>query len=222
MAPIFEQLAFWIEQLIVGLGYIGIAIVMLIENVFPPIPSELVMPLAGFFAADGKFSFAGVWVAGTVGSVMGALVLYYVGYWANRLALRYLITRYGRWVGLSVHDVDRALHAFARHGDVIVFVGRLIPIIRSLISIPAGMQRMPLGRFLVFTAAGSAIWTGVLTYAGMLFGQNWSQVLGVLKTYQNATAGALAGSLALFTSYKLIRRMRRRGATATQSGYTKR
>jgi membrane protein DedA with SNARE-associated domain len=213
MSGILEQFAFWIEQVIVGLGYGGIALVMFVENVFPPIPSELVMPLAGFFAGEGKFTFAGVWLAGTIGSVAGALVLYYLGAWANTTILRFMIDKYGRWIGVSNDHLDRALGVFGKYGEVIVFFGRLIPVIRSVISVPAGMHRMNIVKFLLYTTAGSAIWTGVLAYAGLILGQNWPQVLGLLKTYQNATLVALAGGFALFVTIMLMRRMKRRAQT---------
>jgi membrane protein DedA with SNARE-associated domain len=138
------------------------------------------------------------------------VVLYYIGAAANLYVLRYMLNRFGRWIGISMADVDRVLGVFSRHGEMIVFFGRLIPVVRSLISIPAGMHRMPMGRFLLFTIAGSAIWTGALTYAGMVLGQNWSQVLGFLKTYQNATIAALIGAMALFVAWKLIQRTRAR------------
>lgn len=213
MSGILEQLAFLIEQVIVGMGYVGIALVMLIENVFPPIPSELVMPLAGFFAGEGKFTFAGVWLAGTLGSVAGAVVLYYLGAWANTTILRFMIDKYGRWLGVSNDHLDRALGVFGKYGEVIVFVGRLIPVIRSVISVPAGMHRMNFGKFLLYTTVGSAIWTGVLAYAGLILGQNWPQVLGFLKTYQNVTLVAIAGGVALLVTLVLMRRMKRRMQT---------
>ena len=216
MSALIEQLGFWIEQLIIGLGYPGIALVMFIENVFPPIPSELVMPLAGFFAGEGKFTFAGVWLAGTLGSVAGAVVLYYIGAWANTTILRFMIDKYGRWLGISNNHLDRALGVFGKYGEVIVFVGRLIPVIRSIISVPAGMHRMHMGKFIAYTTAGSAIWTGVLAYAGVILGQNWSQVLGVLKTYQNVTLVAIIGGFALLMAVMLMRRMRRRSSEPVQ------
>lgn len=209
MSAILEQLAFLIEHLIVGLGYPGIALVMFIENIFPPIPSELVMPLAGFFAGEGKFTFAGVWLAGTLGSVAGALVLYYLGAWANTSILRFMIDKYGRWIGVSNDHLDRALGVFGKYGEVIVFFGRLIPVIRSVISVPAGMHRMNIAKFLAYTTAGSAIWTGVLAYAGLILGQNWPQVLGLLKTYQNVTLVALAGGCVLLVAILLMRRIKR-------------
>lgn len=216
MSGLIEQLGFLIEQVIVGMGYAGIALVMLIENIFPPIPSELVMPLAGFFAGEGKFTFAGVWLAGTLGSVAGAVVLYDIGAWANTTILRFMIDKYGRWLGISTSHLDRALGVFSKYGEVIVFVGRLIPVIRSIISVPAGMHRMHFGKFLAYTTAGSAIWTGVLAYAGLILGQNWSDVLGLLKSYQNVTLVALIGGFALCVAVVLTRRMRRRMLAQSQ------
>lgn len=216
MSVILEHLALLIEQLIVGMGYLGIAMVMFIENLFPPIPSELVMPLAGFFAGEGKFTFAGVWLAGTFGSVAGAIVLYCIGAWANTTILRFMIDKYGRWIGVSNQHLDRALNVFGKHGEIIVFAGRLIPLIRSVVSVPAGMHRMNFGKFLIYTTAGSAIWTGVLAYAGLVLGQNWPQVLGLLKTYQSVTLLVLAGGFVLFATVMLVRR-RRRQALARSS-----
>ncbi|MCS7087803.1 MAG: DedA family protein [Thermoflexales bacterium] len=203
-----EQLAKLIEQIMLGLGYVGIALVMFIENVFPPIPSEVVMPLAGFLAGEGKFEFVSVWIAGTLGSVLGAVVLYYIGFWVNHAVLLRFIKRYGRWIGVSTHDIHRALSVFDRYGEVIVFVGRLIPLIRSLISIPAGMHRMHFARFLAFTAGGSAIWSGVLAYAGMLLGQNWRIVVEFLKTYQNFTMATLGVGFVALAAVFVVRRMR--------------
>ncbi|MCS6772772.1 MAG: DedA family protein [Anaerolineae bacterium] len=208
VSEVLKQLGALIEQIIVGLGYIGIALVMFIENVFPPIPSELVMPLAGFFVAEGKYQFLGVWLAGTSGSVAGAIVLYYIGFWANRVVLLRLVRRYGRWVGISVRDIERALSVFDRHGEIIVFIGRLVPLIRSLISIPAGMHRMNFARFIVFTVAGSAIWSGALAFAGMVLGQNWRLVLDFLKTYQNVTIAVLVGAALFFAVIFVNRRLR--------------
>ncbi len=203
-----EQLATLIEQVMLWLGYVGIALIMFIENVFPPIPSEVVMPLAGFLAGEGKFEFFSVWIAGTFGSVLGAVVLYYIGLWVNQAVLLRFIERYGRWIGISVQDIHRALSVFDRYGEIIVFVGRLIPLIRSLISIPAGMHRMHFARFLAFTVGGSAIWSGVLAYAGMMLGQNWQLVVEFLKTYQNLTLATLGVGFIAFAAVFVVRRVR--------------
>lgn len=191
VAEIIDTIKQWVEQIILTLGYGGIALVMLLENLFPPIPSELVMPFGGFLAAQGQLSVFWVIAAGTVGSVLGAVALYEVGRMFGERRVRAIIDRYGRWLGVDGQDFDRAVHAFERHGQAIVFFGRLIPLIRSLISIPAGVRKMPLPTFLLFTTLGSAAWNTALTYAGMVLGQNWQAVLDVIKRYQQVVIVAL-------------------------------
>jgi len=188
MAEILDKLSILIEDIIAALGYPGITLVMFLENIFPPIPSEIVMPFAGFLVADnGEMTFPGIVIAGALGSVLGALVIYYVGVWANDLVIRRFIRRYGRYFTVSEQDLDRALSFFDRYGEAIVFFGRLIPIIRSLISLPAGMKRMPLRRFLLFTALGTAIWTALLSAAGVILKENWEDILTFIDTYQMVT-----------------------------------
>jgi membrane protein DedA with SNARE-associated domain len=212
MSQLMDQVASWIEEIILALGYPGITLVMLIENLFPPIPSELVMPFAGFLVADGKLDFAGIVAAGTLGSVLGALVLYYIGLWGGEAVLRPFVRRFGRWFMTSEDDLDRAIGTFARYGEVMVFVGRLVPIIRSLISLPAGMQRMALPKFLLFTTIGSALWTTLLSYAGLVLGQNWEQVLGIIESYQRVVAVILVIAVLGFVAWKLRQRRAARSA----------
>lgn len=187
MAEILDQLSRIIQDIIEALGYPGITFVMFVENIFPPIPSEVVMPFAGFLVADGKFNFWGILLAGTLGSILGAVVIYYIGVWADELVIRRFIRRFGKYFMLGEDDIDRALGAFNRYGEIIIFIGRLIPIIRSLISLPAGMDRMPLPKFLLFTALGTTLWTGILGYAGVVLGQNWEDVLGFVDQYEMLT-----------------------------------
>jgi len=215
VSDILAQVAIWIEQIIVALGYPGIAFVMFIENIFPPIPSEVVMPFAGFALANRPelgLSFVGIVVAGTLGSVLGAVVLYYLGVWLDELVIRRFIRNYGRWFLLSEKDVDKTLSYFDRYGEWVVFFGRLIPIVRSLISVPAGMNRMPLIKFLIFTTLGSAIWTTALAYAGVLLGANWEQVIEWMDQYQKITLVLVAIIVVLFIVWRV--RAMRRGDTA--------
>jgi membrane protein DedA with SNARE-associated domain len=206
MRQLFEQLGQWVEQIVTWLGYPGITLVMLIENLFPPIPSELVMPLAGFFAADGKLTFAGACIAGTLGSVLGAVALYYIGLWADEPLIRRFVRRYGRWLTISERDLDRALSVFHRRGEIVVFACRMVPLLRSLVSIPAGMHRMPMGKFLLFTTAGSAIWTVALALAGFILRQNWGQVLAFINAYQNLTLATLVIATGTFLVTRTVRR----------------
>jgi len=187
MAQLLDQLATFIQEIIRTIGYPGIAFFMFAENVFPPIPSEIIMPFAGFLAAEptSGLTFVGVWIAGIIGTVLGALVLYYIGLWAGDAVLRRLLQRYGRWVNISEKDYDRALGFFNRYGEIVVLVGRVIPVVRSIVSLPAGADHMPLPKFLLYTTIGSAIWSGALAYAGMVLGANWAQVIDFIEQYQD-------------------------------------
>ncbi|HQA67229.1 MAG TPA: DedA family protein [Aggregatilineales bacterium] len=184
MAEILEFIRVVVESVILTLGYPGIALVMFIENIFPPIPSEVVIPFAGFLVERGEFSMVGVLASATVGVLIGAVVIYYIGVWADEPVVRGFVRRYGKWFFLSEEDIDRAMAFFDRYGEWVVFFGRLIPIIRSLISLPAGMNRMRLPRFLLFTALGSLIWNTVLGVAGYFLGANWERILDITDRYE--------------------------------------
>lgn len=166
----------WITQGVERGGYLGIFLLMLIDNLFPPIPSEVIMPLAGYFVARGQLTFVGVLLAGAAGSVAGALLLYAVGRWIGIHPLRRFAARHGRWLTLSPGEIDRATAWFARHGWTAVLVGRMVPGVRSLISIPAGVAGMPLMAFLAATTIGSFLWTGLLAGAGYLLGGGYQTV----------------------------------------------
>jgi membrane protein DedA with SNARE-associated domain len=210
VSEIIAQLAQFIETIILTLGYPGVAFVMFAENVFPPIPSELVMPFAGFVASSGQLNFFGVWIAGTIGSVLGAVVLYYFGMWAGDTVVRGFLKRYGRWIGVSEADYDRALNFFGKYGPWVVFFGRLIPLIRSLISVPAGANHMPMPQFLLYTTVGSAIWTGILAYAGLVLQQNWEQVMHVVEQYQDVVVILLIVLVVLFVGWQIWQRVSNR------------
>ncbi|MDQ3701671.1 MAG: DedA family protein [Chloroflexota bacterium] len=216
MAEILDTLRVVIEQIITALGYPGIALVMLVENLFPPIPSELVMPFAGFLAGRGEMNLALALLAGTIGSVVGAVVLYYIGFWAGERAVRAFVRRYGRFFLLSEEDLDRTISFFERRGNAMVFFGRLVPLVRSLISIPAGTSRMPMGPFLLFTILGSAIWNAILASAGLALGENWDQILGFVRQYERAILVALAVAIAVFFARRLV--ALRTAAAAGKSG----
>lgn len=171
-----QQLGEWILQVMSELGYVGIVLLMFLENVFPPIPSELIMPAAGFAAARGELSLVGVIAAGSLGSVLGAIVLYALGRLVHEQRLIALTDRYGKWLLVSSDDIRKADDWFDRHGKKIVFFGRLIPAIRSLLSIPAGMSGMPFGQFLLYTSLGTTLWSGLLALAGYQLGNNYEAI----------------------------------------------
>lgn len=197
----------WIERAVDGLGYAGIAVLMAAENVFPPIPSEAIMPLAGWTAERGELDFAGVVLAGTVGSVAGALALYGLGCLVDAGRLRSWVGRHGHWLLLSVGDVDQATRWFRSHGLLAVLVARLVPGVRSLVSLPAGFSRMPLGRFVLLTAVGTALWAGMLAWLGTRLKRD----VGVLDRYLGPAAVVILAALVVAYFVRALRLRRRRG-----------
>lgn len=168
----------WVVSTIESWGYLGVFLLMVTEHLFPPIPSEVIMPLAGFLAAQDKLSLGLTILIGTLGSTLGTTTWYFIGMWIGETRIKHFAARHGRLMALSPSDIDIARGWFERHGAAAVFFGRMVPAIRTLISVPAGLARMPFGKFLAFTAAGSAIWTGLLTFAGLLLHENYTRVEG--------------------------------------------
>lgn len=179
-----ERLTEWVLRVIETLGYVGIAFMIALENLIPPIPSEAILPLAGFSIARGEFNFVGVLIASTLGSTVGALILYAIGHQVGERRLRRFIERYSWIPFISTDDIDRAHGWFERHGGATVFFGRLVPLVRSGISLPAGFTRMALPLFIVYTAIGSAIWNSVLIGAGWALGERWEDVSQYTKIFQ--------------------------------------
>ena len=210
MTDLMGQVGSRIEELILAIGYPGIILVMAVENIFPPIPSELVMPFAGALSAKGEMNFWGAVAAGASGSLIGAVVLYAIGYIAREAGVRRLVAAYGKYIFISEQDLDRAATWFERYGEAVIFFGRLIPIIRSIISIPAGYTRMHMGRFLLFTALGTLVWSLILTYAGRVLGENWEDIAGFIGPYQNGTLAALVLVIAVFIGWRGYKRWKAR------------
>ena len=161
----------FVQSMMERLGAFGIGLLMFLENIFPPIPSELIMPLAGYLATQGDLNILSVIAAGTMGSLLGTLPWYYLGRRLGHDGVRRLASKHGRWLTMSPSDVDVASERFKRHGKASVLVGRLIPTVRTLISVPAGVANMPLGSFLLFSAVGTLVWTAVLALASFFLGQ---------------------------------------------------
>jgi membrane protein DedA with SNARE-associated domain len=176
LIPGLSGIASWVTDVVESLGYIGLFLMIALENVFPPIPSEIVLPLAGFLTGQGRMWFPGAVVAATLGSLAGALILYYAGYYFGEERVRWLVRKYGKWAMLSEADIDKADDWFDKHDREAVLIGRVFPIVRSLISIPAGIRHMRLGKFLIYTAIGSAVWNTTLIGIGWILGDNWEVV----------------------------------------------
>jgi len=212
LGELIGGIASWATDVIEKLGYAGLAMIIALENVFPPIPSEAVLPLAGFLTGQGRMSFPGAILAATFGAVVGALVLYGVGYWFGDARLRWLVIRYGRLLGVSESDLDKANGWFDRHGGRAVLFCRVVPIVRSLISIPAGIRRMPLLPFIGYTALGAGIWNTILIAAGWWLGDRWEDVEQYVGYLQYVVIAAVIAVGILWVRKRNPFRRRARGA----------
>ncbi len=180
------------------MGYFAIFAAMFLENIFPPIPSELIMPLGGFYIQQGQLLFIPVVLAGLLGTLLGAFPWYYIGRLVNERRLEEWLNRNGRWIGISVNELARSRRWFNRYGSLLVFWGRLVPGIRTLISVPAGIELMPLFPFVIWTAAGSLIWTVLLTFAGFALGESYTNVeLWIDPISKVIKVGLVLGTLVL-------------------------
>ena len=199
-----------VTQIYTSVGYLGVALWVAIESVIIPIPSELVLPFAGFLVGQGTaiepltgqpWNVILVTLFGTVGATLGALVAYAIGMFGGRP----VIERWGRYLGITPEDLDRADDFFARHGNAAAFFGRMVPVIRSLVSFAAGIAHMPLGRFVVFTFLGSLPWTLLLVVSGVVMGANWEEIGGILKRFEYLVLAILAVIALLWIWFRIVK-----------------
>ncbi|MFE9026483.1 DedA family protein [Streptomyces iakyrus] len=193
----------WVNDLMDALGAPGAGLAIALENLFPPLPSEVILPLAGFAASSGRMSLLAVLLWTTAGSVIGALALYGVGALLGRDRT---VAIAGRLPLVKVSDIEKTEAWFLKHGTKAVFFGRMIPIFRSLISVPAGVERMRLPVFLGLTTLGSAIWNTVFVLAGYFLGANWHQVSDIVSTYSKVVLAVAALAVVAFVGVRLLRR----------------
>jgi membrane protein DedA with SNARE-associated domain len=208
------RLTDWAVSLMESLGAPGAGLAVALENLFPPIPSEVILPLAGFTAAQGRLGLLEAIVWTTAGSVVGALLLYWLGAALGAERLRAVAARLPL---VRAEDFDTAEAWFARYGTTAVLVGRVIPIVRSLISVPAGVERMPVGRFLALTALGSGVWNTALILLGYGLGERWTEIEAAIGTYQKGVVVAV-GLLAVAYVVDVLRRRSRRSAEPRSAG----
>jgi len=204
---VLGDLATWVQDIIERLGAVGVALLVILENVFPPIPSEIVLPFAGFVAQRGDGSVVVMIVAATVGAVIGALILYYVAALIGPVRLGVFIAKFGKWFGVKPADLTRAEQWFDRHAVAAVLLGRCVPLIRSVVSVPAGFRRMPLVPFIAYTALGSAVWNTALIGAGAVLGNQWENVEPYVAILQWLVLAAIAVFLTWFVYGKIRRRV---------------
>ncbi len=190
----------WITGLIRSSGYLGVALLMLAENIFPPIPSELIMPLAGFLSANGELSLLLVMIAGSIGSLVGLSFWYWVGLKLGTERLKRFSDKHGRWLTMSRRDIEKADAWFDKHGGWAVMIGRLIPTVRTLISVPAGVSDMKFSRFILFSAVGTFAWTAILTMAGYWLQGSYDMV----ANYVGPVSNVVVAGIAIFYLYRVI------------------
>lgn len=183
---------------IAATSYPGIFLLMVLESMVFPIPSEAVMPFAGFLIVDGQFTFTGVIIASTLGSIVGSLLSYAMGYYGGKP----FIARFGKYLLLDVHDLEITERFFAKRGELTIFISRFIPVIRHLISIPAGLGKMNLWKFSIYTIIGAGLWNSFLTYVGFKLKENWTEVMTYSHTIDIVVVAVL-GIAFLYYAYKI-------------------
>lgn len=180
-------------------GYAGIFALMFLESCGVPAPSEVIMPFAGYLVATGRFGLAGIVFAGVAGNVLGSLLAYGIGAWGGRP----LLERYGKYVGISVHDLNRADRWFVRYGELTVFIGRLLPIVRTYISFPAGAARMNVKKFTLYTVLGVVPWVALFAWFGVVFGARWAAIHEQLRFLDVAVGfSIIAGGIYLWYTHR--------------------
>jgi membrane protein DedA with SNARE-associated domain len=198
----------FLNNLYGAVGYVGVMLAMAIESAMIPLPSELILPYAGFLVSDPTqiepitnqpWNYWIVVVVATIGNTMGSLVAYAIGAWGGRPFLE----RYGRYILIRPHEIELADHFFGRWGGPTVFIGRLLPIVRTFISFPAGVARMPLRTFIVYSTAGAFLWSMLLVYAGVVLGENWVEIRHALQPFDLAIAAAVIAGVLLFIWWRL-------------------
>ncbi len=201
----------WITNTMNTLGYLGIGLLMFLENLFPPIPSELIMPLAGYTATlpNSQIQVLPAIAVGVIGTIVGAIPWYYAGLLLGQQRLQLLADRYGKWIGISSEDIEKSVRWFAKNGAKAVLLGRLVPGIRTLISIPAGISKMPIVPFFIYSTIGTIGWVSLLTYAGYLLGKNYAIVEKYIDVISKVVVIGVLIAIAAFIGYRLYKRSRK-------------
>lgn len=182
----------WITSIMADFGYIGIFVLIMVENLFPPIPSEIILTFGGFMTTVSSLNVVMVIIVATLGSVVGAILLYKVASYFGKERLTKIVLKYGRILRLKESDIERAESFFLKYGSWAVFLCRMIPLIRSLISIPAGMTKMKMSRFLVLTTAGSLLWNTVLIGLGAMLGESWNEIVIFMDSFSTIIYSVIA------------------------------
>jgi membrane protein DedA with SNARE-associated domain len=195
----------WLVNIITTLGYPGVALSVFIESFFAPIPSEIILPFSGFVASTGELDIYLVILVATLAAYFGTLPFYFIGRWGEGFVFKFL-EKYGKYLFIDKEDVDWAFGLFEKHGNKIVLMGRLIPIVRTLISFPAGVAKMRFGIFSVYTLLGSLLWNSLLAYAGYILADNWESVSSLISKYEKIILFVGVGVVVLYFLRGFLRR----------------
>lgn len=193
-----ELLSNYIISFIETTRYIGIFVLMTLESALIPIPSEITMPFSGFLVSKGTLSFWPVIITGTIANLVGSYIAYWIGYFLEETILLTLIKKYGKFILLTLHDYERAHIWFTKYGDKIIFISRLLPGIRTVISLPAGMFEMDIKKFTVYTFIGCFIWSILLTYVGFILGENWTALEKYYRQFETLIALVIIVAIAVY------------------------
>ncbi|MBC1463694.1 DedA family protein [Listeria welshimeri] len=199
----------WITGIMADFGYIGIFLLIMVENLFPPIPSEIILTFGGFMTTVSSLNVVMVIIVATLGSLVGAILLYKVASYFGKERLTKIVLKYGRILRLKESDIERAESFFLKYGSWAVFLCRMIPLIRSLISIPAGMTKMKMSRFLVLTTAGSLLWNTVLIGLGALLGESWNEIVVFMDSFSTIIYSIIAGLLIMGLAFFIRARFKK-------------
>lgn len=198
----------WLVNLIEVIGYPGVAIAMFVESFFAPIPSEIILPFSGFVAFGGSLNIYVVIVVATLAAYLGTLPFYFIGRWGNEFVMEFL-KKYGKYLFISQDDLQKGFDAFEKYGGGIVFFGRLIPIVRTVISFPAGVARMNFAQFSIYTLVGAGIWSSILASAGFFLGDRWDMVSVYVDRYENVILILLLVLVAVYIGWNIRKVLRK-------------
>lgn len=203
---IIEQIVLWVINLISNVGYPGVFLLMALESALIPIPSEVIMPFSGFLVASGKFDFVTVVFLGALGNLAGSWIAYGLGYWGQDRIVRRLVVKYGKFILLTEDEYNHALKLFGKHGQWVAAVSRVLPAIRTVISLPAGISKLPFWKFSALTFFGSLIWSAFLTYIGVLLGANWEAIRPYFRKFDYLIIVVAFVLVGAYLYYKLLRK----------------
>lgn len=198
-----EFIANWIIGIISSTGYVGIFILMTIESALIPLPSEITMPFAGFLVTQGKLDFIAVAVTGGLGNLFGSLIAYFVGFYGQEIFVEKFIRKWGKYLLITMEDYTKSKQWFKKYGEIIVFISRLLPAVRTFISLPAGIAKMNIRKFVIYTLVGSFFWSLFLAYVGMVLGQNWDILGSYFHKFDIILAFLLGFAVLLYVRHKL-------------------